>query len=42
MMWEKEEGKNLSEKKKKQISIQAKVDLYEVCFLFYLLSCILF
>ena len=41
-MWEKEEGKKLSGKKRKRRSIRAKVDLYEVCFLFYLLSSILF
>ena len=41
-LWEKEEELKLSGKKRKQRSIRAKVDLYEVCFLFYLLSYILF
>ena len=41
-LWEKEEGKKPSGKKMKRRSIREKVDLYEVCFLFYLLSFILF
>ena len=41
-LWEKEEKQKLSGKKRKRRSIWAKVDLYEVCFLFYLLSSILF
>ena len=41
-LWEKEEDLKLSRKKWKRLSIRVKVDLYEVCFLFYLLSFILF
>ena len=41
-LWENEEEQKLSGKKRKRRSIWAKVDLYEVCFLFYLLSSILF
>ena len=41
-LWEKEEEQKLSGKKRKRRSIWVKVDLYEVCFLFYLLSSILF
>ena len=41
-LWEKEEEQKLSGKKREQRLIWAKVDLYEVCFLFYLLSSILF
>ena len=41
-LWEKEEEQKLSGKKRKRRSIRAKVDLYELCFLFYLLSSILF
>ena len=41
-LWYKEEEQKLSGKKRKRHSIWAKVDLYEVCFLFYLLSSILF
>ena len=41
-LWEKEEELKLSGKKRKRRSIRAKVDLYEVFFLFYLLSFILF
>ena len=40
-MWEKEEELKLSGKKRKQRLIREKVDLYEVCFVFYLLSSIL-
>ena len=39
-LWEKEQ--KLSGNKRKRRSIRVKVDLYEVCFLFYLLSSILF
>ena len=41
-LWEKEEEQKLSGKKRKQRSIRKKGDLYDVCFLFYLLSSILF
>ena len=41
-LWEKEEEQKLSGKKRKRRSIRAKVDLYEVCFLFYFLCSILF
>ena len=41
-LWEKEEEQKLSGKKRNRRLIWAKVDLYEVCFLFYLLSSILF
>ena len=41
-LWEKEEEQKLSGKKRKRRSILEKVDLYEVCFIFYLLSSILF
>ena len=41
-LWEKEEEQKLSVKKRKRRSIREKVDLYEVYFLFYLLSSILF
>ena len=41
-LWEKEEEQKLSGKKRKRRSIWRKVDLYEVFFLFYLLSSILF
>jgi len=41
-LWEKEEDQKLSGKKRKRRSIRAKVDLYEVCFLFYFLCSILF
>ena len=41
-LWEKEEEQKLSGKKRKRHTIWEKVDLYEVCFLFYLLSFILF
>ena len=37
-LWEKEEEQNIGGKKRKQRLIREKVDLYEVCFLFYLLS----
>ena len=35
-LWEKEEELKLSGNKRKRRSIRAKVDLYEVCFIFYL------
>ena len=41
-LWEKEDKQKLSGKMRKRRSIRAKVDLYEVCFLFYLLCSILF
>ena len=41
-LWEKEEEQKLSGKKRKRHSIRAKVDLYEVYFLFYLFYSILF
>ena len=39
-LWEKEEEQKLSGKKSKRRSIRAKVDLYEVCFIF--IYCLLF
>ena len=40
-LWEKEEEKNISGKKRKRRSIRAKVDLYEVC-QSYFIYCLLF
>ena len=40
-LWEKEEGINISGKKRKRCSIWIKVDLYEFC-LSYIIYCLLF
>ena len=41
-LWDKEEELKLCGKKRKRRLIRAKVDFYEMCFLLYLLSSILF